>query len=46
MDSLFSPRFWIQIIISTIVTMILIYLMKRFFAKVNVPVLSDVAQSV
>lgn len=44
--NIFSINFWVSTFISTLITMFMIYLIKKFTAKVNVPVLSDVAQAV
>lgn len=44
--NLFSINWWISQFISVLITMCFIYLIKKFTAKVNIPVVSDVAQAV
>ena len=46
MNKIFSPSFWVQAFISTFITMLMIYLIKRITATVNIPVVSEVAQAV
>lgn len=46
MGVIFSPKFWVQTIVSTLVTMTLIYLIKRFATNYNVPVVSTVAEGI
>lgn len=46
MNKILSVDFWTSTIASTLVTMCMIYLIKKFTEKVNVPVLSDVAREV
>lgn len=44
--NIFSPNWWISTFISTLVTMCFIYLIKKITATVNIPIVSDVAQTV
>ena len=44
--SIFSINWWISMFLSTLITMVFIYLIKKFTSNVNVPILSDVAQAV
>lgn len=46
MSNLFSINWWISVIISTLITMAFIVLIKRVTEKVNIPVVSDLAQEV
>lgn len=46
MRRLFSPSFWISTFISTFITMLFIYWIKKLAAKFNIPVISDVAEGV
>jgi hypothetical protein len=41
-----SPAWWLNMFITTFVTMIFIYLIKRATEKINVPVVSDITKSV
>ena len=43
---LFKPIWWIQMIVSTFVTMMLIYLIKKITKAVNIPVVSNVVEEV
>ncbi len=45
MRKIFSPGFWVQTMVSTLFTIFMIYILKLIFAKVDVPVVSDVVQS-
>ena len=44
--NVFSINWWVSTFVSTLVTMVFIYLIKTLTAKVNIPVVSDVAQAV
>lgn len=44
--NIFSVNWWISTFISTLVTMCFIYLIKKLTANVNIPVVSDIVQSV
>ena len=44
--NIFSINWWLSTFISTLITMVFIYIIKKFTANVNIPVISDVAQSV
>lgn len=43
---MFSVRFWVQTLVSVIITMILIVLVKRVSSSYNIPVLSSIASEV
>lgn len=45
MVRLTSPSWWLNMFISTFVTICFIYLIKVITAKVNVPVVSDIVAS-
>lgn len=42
----FSPKWWINMFINTFVTILFIYMIKKAFAKVNVPMVSDMVKEV
>ena len=44
--NVFSLNWWISTFVSTLVTMVFIYLIKKLTAKFNVPVVSDIAAAV
>ena len=44
--NIFSLNWWLSTFVSTLVTCVFIYLLKKLFAKVNVPVVSDIVGSV
>ena len=44
--NIFSINWWISMFLTTLLTMVFIYLIKKFTTAVNVPILSDVAQAV
>lgn len=44
--NVFSVNWWVSTLVSTLVTMVFIYLIKRATSAVNIPVLSDIAQEV
>lgn len=46
MNFLLRPSWWISMIVSTFVTMIFIYLIKKASQKINVPIVSDIVESV
>lgn len=46
MGRIFSVNFWVQAFISTFMTMLMMYLIKKITATVNIPVVSTVAQEV
>lgn len=46
MTNLFSPKWWIELLISTIFTMVCIYAVKLICKKVNIPVLTNIANEV
>lgn len=43
---IFSVKFWVQAFVSTFITMLMIYLIKKISGTVNIPVVSDVANAV
>lgn len=46
MSRLFSINWWISQFISVFMTMVFIYLIKLMLGKVNIPIASDIAESV
>lgn len=44
--NVFSLNWWVSTFVSTLITMGMIYLIKRIAANVNIPVVSDVAAAV
>lgn len=46
MHKILSINFWVQLFLSTFLTMCMIYLIKKVTAKVEVPVVSEIAQNV
>lgn len=46
MSKLFSINWWISQFISVFMTMVFIYLIKIMLGKVNIPIASDIAESV
>lgn len=44
--NVFSINWWISTFVSTLVTMVFIYFIKKLSAKVNIPVVSDVVATV
>ena len=46
MSSLFRASWWIQMLVSTFMTMVFIYLIKILCNKVNVPVVSGIVNAV
>lgn len=43
---IFSVNFWVQAFVSTFMTMLMIYLIKKIAGTVQIPVVSEVAQAV
>lgn len=41
-----KPSWWVNMFVTTFVTMIFIYLIKKATAKVNIPVVSEMVESV
>ena len=37
-----TPKFWVQLFLNTLLTMLMIYLIKKLFANTNIPVVSTV----
>ncbi len=46
MRRLLSLNFWLQLFLSTLMTMIMIYLIKKLSSKVNVPIVNDIVEAV
>lgn len=44
--NVFSLNWWLSTLVSTLVTMVFIYLIKKFAAKVSIPVVSDIVAEV
>lgn len=46
MGSITRPSFWLQLFMSTFLTMVMIYLIKKASNKLNIPVVQDIANEV
>jgi len=46
MNRLFTVSFWVQLFLSTFMTMVMIYLIKKANTKLNIPVVSDIVEGV
>lgn len=46
MRRLLSVNFWLQLFLSTFMTMVMIYLIKKLSSKVNVPIVKDIVEAV
>ena len=46
MRRLLSVNFWLQLFLSTLMTMIMIYLIKKLSSKINVPIVNDIVEAV
>lgn len=46
MRRLLSVNFWLQLFLSTFMTMVMIYLIKKLSSKVNVPIVKDIVDAV
>lgn len=46
MSTLLRPSWWLQLILSTLATMICIYFMKKAFVGRNIPVMSTLVEEV
>lgn len=46
MRRLLSVNFWLQLFLSTLMTMIMIYLIKKLSSKVNVPIVNEIVEAV
>lgn len=44
--NVFSINWWISTLVSTLVTMVFIYIIKKVVGKVDIPVVSEVVASV
>lgn len=45
MNKILSPSWWMSMLVSTFMTMLFIYIIKTITAKINIPVISAVAQA-
>ena len=46
MSFILRPSWWIQMFVSTMITMLFIYLIKKITKSVNIPVVSTVVEEV
>ena len=46
MGRIFTMSFWVQLFISTFMTMLMIYLIKKANEKVKLPIVSDIVENV
>ena len=46
MNRIFTVSFWVQLFLSTFMTMVMIYLIKKANEKVKLPVVSDIVEGV
>lgn len=46
MSNLFKASWWVQMIVSTFMTMVFIYLIKLLCSKANIPVVSTIVGAV
>ena len=46
MKNIFSVNWWVGMFVSTLLTMAFIWLIKKGASKVNIPVVSDIAEAV
>ena len=46
MGNIFSVNFWVQALISTFITLLMIYVIKTVSNKFNIPVVSEIANAV
>lgn len=44
--NVFSLNWWVSTLASTVVTMLFIYIIKKFTSSVQIPVVSDIAAQV
>lgn len=44
--NILSPGFWVNALVSTMITMICIYLIKKANEKFNLPVVSEIVETV
>lgn len=44
--NIFSLNWWIGAFLNTLLTMVFIYLIKKFSEKVNIPIVSDISAAV
>ena len=46
MNNLFKPSWWVSIFVSTFFTMCIMLIIKKATARFDIPIVSDIAQSV
>ena len=46
MNKILNPSFWLQMFLSTFLTMLMIYVIKQIGSKWNIPVVSEVSNAV
>lgn len=46
MNRFFTASFWVQLFLSTFMTMVMIYLIKKANEKLNIPVVSEIVEGV
>ena len=46
MSFILRPSWWVQMFVSTMITMLFIYLIKKITKAVNIPVVSNVVEEV
>lgn len=46
MNVLFKPSWWLQMFLSTLLTMVFMYFIKKLATTYNVPVVSTVAEGI
>lgn len=46
MNKIFTVSFWLNLFLSTFMTMLMIYLIKRMTSKVNIPIVNDIVDGV
>lgn len=44
MGKILSPSFWLTLFLNTMLTILMIYLIKKMFKNVNVPVVSTIVE--
>lgn len=46
MNRVFTVNFWVQLFLSTFMTMVMIYVIKKANSKLRLPVINDIVESV
>lgn len=46
MNRLLSPSWWLSMLVSTFMTMVFIYIIKKIATTANVPIVSEIVQEV